>query len=352
MAAAPTRSENPSATAADFPPRSRVRDSLELLEKATKIAGILAIFGYMSLRAQMNHLGIPFTSSLDLEGYLREAYSLVLGLLDAFREIAVVAVLLAFLAGILWLFAAALVWFTALGRRWRQRPSYRWDFLDADWFPGAILLLLGVFYLWLLRSVADTWRKSDVVVGKLDADRLQPQDAHGQYILLILVSMLTYALYRAAIQRRNAAARSRVLLDSSQAGDPWDGRPFKLFLWRLLALAAAALALHIPLLDGLSQRDVSFRQVVVIPDKSKTEMAPVCGLLALRTAADLVVWQAHNGVGQVQVIPREKVQTVISGQVRNLLEAAREAANYRAGDVPQCPGGLPSDPANTGRPAR
>jgi len=80
-------------------------------------------------------------------------------------------------------------------------------------------------------------------------------------------------------------------------------------LWRAFGVFLIVLALHIPLVDGLSRRDAMFAQAMIFGDAK--EVPAVCGLIVLTTSSTVEMWQAKNGTGIVQIIPTGRIARIV-----------------------------------------
>jgi len=301
--------------------------SMDYLEKVVKLAGVLAVFGYMSLRAQVNRLGIPFTSSLDLEGYLRETYSVMASLLDALLMTSIIVLVLLSLGtvGVLIPRLVAPSWsLRASGQIERALDSLR----ISTWTPIVALLVLLCFYLWLISRVSQYWTANAIAVGSLDLAKLSAPDDSAPYLLLLWVCIAGYLLQWAVVSSRK--------IRTAIPGTVQEAAPGSLhgLLWRAFGVFLIVLALHIPLVDGLSRRDAMFAQAMIFGDAK--EVPAVCGLIVLTTSSTVEMWQAKNGTGIVQIIPTGRIARIVAGAPADLLALARTAAKDRSTISPQC----------------
>jgi hypothetical protein len=310
---------------------------MDYLEKLVKLAGLLAVFGYISLRAHVNRLGIPFTSSLTVEGYLRETYSVLGSLLDAMLVISIVALAFLFVSTII---VIASRWAAPL---WSKRTAARikralgWLEVTA-WSPSVLLVLVLSFYLWLMRQVSQYLTANAIAVGQLDLTKLNFRDDGTPYLLLVCVCIAGYALHRSATSNRNSS------LAVSNAGR--EAAPVSLRdpLWRVFGIFLIALALHIPLIDGVSRRDSVYTQATIFA--APAGASPVCGLVVLTTDSMVEVWQTNSGAGVVQMIPTAKIERIVAGAPADLMALARMAALNRSTVSPPC---IEGDRAGTQR---
>ena len=307
--------------------RSGWAASMDYLEKVVKLASVLAVFGYVSLRAHVNRLGIPFTSSLDLEGYLRETYSVMASLLDAILMTSIVALVFLIMGTVSVLIPrlAAPSWsLRAGGRIERAFDSLR----ISPWTPAVALLVLLCFYLWLISRVSQYWTASAIAVGSLDLAKLSPLEDSAPYLLLIWVCIAGYVLHWIAVSGRK--------IRTPIPGTVQEAAPGSLhgLLWRAFGVFLILVALHIPLLDGLSRRDAVFTQAMIFGDAKG--VPAVCGLIVLTTSSTVEVWQAKNGIGVVQMIPTGRIARIVAAAPADLLALARTAAKDRSTTSPQC----------------
>ena len=278
----------------DESPVSRVTSALEDLAKT---AGVVAVFGYMSLRARFNYLGFSSMSSLGAERYLMEAYSLLMALLLPLT----VACLL---YGFAYIFVGV-----PLAKRladWVQPRRTRVVRIAMM----AIFVAATITFVLAVQSL--TVAGSDVLVGPLEPSRAggdRPIEAPG-VAWIVLTAMIVAATLKSADER--AAARERVA-------------------WNLVTAALALVALTIPLLHGTAAQP-SYPVATVMRDGKP----PLCGALVLETGEALSLWRARARLGEVLTVRKDTIEMTATGELVDLIDLAR-SASADSKDQPVCP---------------
>lgn len=305
---------------------------LELAEKVVKLSALLAVFGYMSLRAHLNYIGISSTSSLGLDRYLMETYTLAT---TTFVNIVIILTVMFILLLPLYLLGRVIMRYQRISgparRAWARLEKLR----ASPFLPGVLLLLIVVYYFWLLAMLTRNAAHIDVAVGELKADQLS--DVSGlswiyyRTFIVCLFSYLAYSYFAPAAQQQPSPP---------DVGETTKARPGMTTLrlarygWIAFLLATLMLALQLPLLYGRLVRSPVYPVVQVMT--TERDAVPVCGLLVLETATGLSLWRAEKGIGLVVVLPRSNMRVVNTGQTLNLLRLAREAAANQATVKPDC----------------
>src|SRR5205809_6678232 len=140
--------------ASDFPETARspkvshFSGLVELAEKLIKASTLLAVFGYMSLRAQINHLGIPLGSSPGVEAYLYETYSLVGHLMQVLFSGFIILLFMVVVILLGYLMFTLLAHFRKSDERAGKRSRISWmrRIRDSVWTPILSTSLVLVFY--------------------------------------------------------------------------------------------------------------------------------------------------------------------------------------------------------------
>jgi hypothetical protein len=304
----------------------------DLAEKALKLSALLGVFGYMSLRAHLNYIGISSTSSLGLERYLMETYSLTA---TTFVNVVIMVTIMVIVLLPLYLIGQRILKYQRIGRPARRVWSRFRKLCANSFLPGVLILFIVLYYFWLLAMLTRYAAHVDVAVGELKADQLG--DVTGldwiyyRTFLVCLVGFLAYSYFAPSAQQSPPLSTASSPLDEPPA--VVTRRNLKSYVWIGFLLATVLLALQLPLLYGRFVRSPIYPLVQVT---ASDRDAPVCGLLVLETESSLSLWRAENGIGQVIVLPRSSLRSVTTGQMLNLLTLARDSAANHSNVRPDC----------------
>ena len=170
--------------------------TLKVIEKAAGIAGVIAIAGYLSVRAHFNFLGVSMLTELSLERYLSETYLFLVLCLPRLLLVCGVASVGFF------------IW-KLLGRVWRFRPIIASPFI----WPSLALIFI-VWVLWMLIS-AETM--VDVVVGPLTPDKWKNDDKKWLVeIALMAIVIASFAVWNGPLQERFQPVGDKAMVLLSQ----------------------------------------------------------------------------------------------------------------------------------------
>jgi hypothetical protein len=301
----------PGETASPTAPVSR--NLLDSLEKLTKIAGIVAVFGYLSLRSHLNFLGVPSQATLGVDRYLMEAYQFLSALCYSPDLL-----LLVLAAGLCISLAQARAadpstHFTV----WRKLEGH---LSLTKWLRGGVpplALIIGACGLMLRELQLMTLSGTAVAVGALRessnkmALAAMPVRAAGEDHFLLVALFCAGGI---------AAYRLR----------PRDLAPFPTAVWKSFAFALILLALQLPILYGAFLRPAIYSKVEV----RQKDYPAVCGALIVDTGERLVLWRANNGRGWVEVLSSKDAHMRALGDVDVLAEAGRSFKKLE--DIPSC----------------
>jgi hypothetical protein len=264
-----------------------VNKSLELANNLLKLSGTMVLFGYISLRARMNRLGIA-APDVPVDRYLMEAYNLLAYIF--------------FTAGYIFLkVCVALSGIGLIVRLVRPRVS----FLRAagiSRIPDRVYLLFASAVLaflehWIPKTLGGV--PDDVLVKPACCDLLQPVRFATFLLIIGAYAAATGALW---------AVR----------GLPMRGG------WRMLRIFALILTvpvgLQLPLLYGFAVQDYTATAVSVKP-KSPAVSDRSCGLLVSDTASLVTVWVPSQH--RLVQFPRADLEGIRLGPVIKLAEAAK-----------------------------
>jgi hypothetical protein len=281
---------------------------VDFAERAAKLGALLAVLGYMSLRAHLNRLGISSTSTLSAERYLMEIYQLVL-----------VTLPLVFYATVLTLVFLPFALQIVSRRAESASAQVDTDVVGADpRLPALVLLIMTLFFGWLVVAYGRNLKTTDVVVGPLRLEALRTASGETPYFLLCLVSAMAYLLYVRLAPQAAPSRSTRTLSPPSRRASRW--------LWQLVAVANGALLLHIPMVHGYLMHSQKYPIAQLVLDKPPLTLY---GLLVLESDDTLTLWRAEKGIGQVTRVPRDQILLLNVGPVRNILQEAALAVQTR-----------------------
>lgn len=302
---------------------------IDLAENIVKLSAILGVFGYMSLRAHLNYVGISYTSSLGIERYLMETYNLVV---TTFFPL--VSVLLRLVLGLFLLYLLRV----PLARAWNGfrlilNKVFKTN-LDSESIREALrrscskpltsgLLLLFPLVVYVgLQELLDRYSNSDAIaVGPLKSSNLERIDAVLPYYLLCLICMFGFFVYSIV---------SRIQKTQPQLKPHRLGR---LFL-TMFAVTLLALALHIPIIYGRFLHSSNYN-LIGLNHKVGDRSISTCGLLVLDSDSSVLIWRAEKRAGRIIEIPRSQIQVMSTGPNLDLMSLARQAADNDA-MIPIC----------------
>lgn len=280
-------------------PWSRLRD---LVAFTGGISTLLAVLGYIGLRAHFNMLGVPLGESLGAERYLAETLVFATVLLARLAAIAAFATVLggvALLVG---------------GRRGRLALGRASSFLAGPSSrPAAVWLGSVVALLLLLLCLGVIVRRQDLVVGALDPDRI----AWRRYGLfepaLVTTGLVLAAALRALPRTADGASDPLASLGSTA-----------------LRVAAPAWVLVVAILFGQELRPGVYPRVAISHGEREP---PLCGLLVVATEGVLRVWRVDFDGGRARGLVtslQPSSETVVEfGRVEDIFLAAEQAMRMR-----------------------
>jgi hypothetical protein len=274
-----------------------VEGLLKSLEGLTKIAAILAVAGYLSLRAHFNHIGISSLAALSLDRYLLETFTFVVG-----------SVIRAIPMGI----AAALIAVVALAIAPKGLIEQRVvQPMERPYLAGAALIILVI----VLGTVALRPIPTDVAVGDLTADILGRKD-EWLFDLLLATTLLAGTLMP-SIRRQLQNQR---------------GTPLCRLIWYMNGALTAIMVLVLPLLFGayIHRAEYPLISVLMAPGKSVE-----CALAVYQTERTLVVWQAKDGYGRMRTLPFNEIKDLTIGPLADV-RAVAAAASKDPSAYPLC----------------
>jgi hypothetical protein len=261
---------------------------------AVEVGAVIGAFGYMTLRAHWNYLGVTSIAGIGLERYLMEVYGIVAGQLPFVLLIALL------IAAVFFPLRALLV------KAIRRRPSLddrfsRMQQLVRRTSPSIVLILLAVAQIRLLQVASGGRCRMDVALNDLKA-----RAADGCYEpeprVLLFYGLVLLCIAGVLIGRRESFGR----------------------LHKIVLMAAVLLALQLPILYGTHVKTPLYPGAKVVTTSLTRPV--VIGLLVLQTEELVEVWTVRNGRGEMVVVPRESIASMTVTDIRDLLAVARAAA--------------------------
>jgi hypothetical protein len=275
---------------------------VQWIENLTKIGVFFAIFGYLSLRAHFNTIGLS-VGSLEIQRYLQE-----LAEIAGTMSLAVVWLTPVLIVG--WLL------FVLLGRllpRWDSPALGRWaSGLVAPLMMAAVLMIVCRI---LLATDALTGR-FDIAVGYLS----KGDSGRGSETLFFVV----FYIWAAGLAISTALGRLARKRESRYAR------------WWLVPLGITGiLAFQLTLIYGRTLHSSEFPRIQVVTAGTANAPAPSCGLLLLESTSALHIWTVRNNLGLIEVVPRSEIKQVLTGSSADLWAMVNLAEQKRT--VPLCP---------------
>jgi hypothetical protein len=283
---------------------------VEWAERTVALGGVAALFGYISLRAHLNTLGVSSTVPLGPERCMAELYLLMMDGLLLPAALAIFTAMAVFTVANFDLGARRL---KSAARFWTRFLvwEHRWQL----WLLVALAVSQALTYWLMLVSISQPPHFS--VIGALVIP-LHRSASHPRLTFYWLLFVCSVSFQACRSLRR--ASHEHAL---EQVPRAW----FRTAVY----LGSLLLFLHIPMLYGTAIHDTEYPLVRVTVEAENT-----CGLLVLETEHDVRVWRADNGVGRVLVYPRgdRGFSSVDQGKVLDIMGEAERAAS--TGRAPEC----------------
>lgn len=277
-------------------------DLISVVEKLLKFGALFGIFGYISARAHWNHLGISSMTWLGVDYYLMEfGIFLITSLLN-----------LSLFMPVLILVGAA---FSAFRQR-RRHISSAEPAITGGWFVSyggslTITILLYVYQFGLL-AYLEVFSRQSVAVGVLSAGSLAPTSP----------AIADWAIFYVTISACVGAYALQRLLT------PETGPSAAALRWirGLLILASVMLFVWAPLIYGSLLRISRYPLVKIETTDSKEET--IVGLLVLNTSDGIEYWRAVDRVGEMVLIPHDRIESISLEKTYDLCELAAYASQH------------------------
>jgi hypothetical protein len=227
----------------------------QVAEALLKLTGIFIAFGYMSLRAHLAVLGIPWDYPLGVERYLAEAFQLTIGIIGPAIEylprliIAVTIAIIGIEIARKEKHLASLVSHVQFSMRKLQHSVA---------IPFALILLAFFFYYKFIRDIDEALMTP--FVGPLRG--LAYYSLQGIFTSLVIFCLVSYVLYDR-------------LSSNEYEGLSWSAR----VVWQVLAASLGVLIFYIPIVYGTLWHPMQYPAVKVSLKGSRNVS---CGILVLQ----------------------------------------------------------------------
>ncbi|MFO0599803.1 MAG: hypothetical protein U0228_31130 [Myxococcaceae bacterium] len=269
----------------DLAPLERgVASARPSIEGVAAVAGAFGLVGYVALRAHHNWLGLPLSTSFEVDRYLMASLAFTRDFL---------------IRALVWLIPSLLV--AALVERvtrWILESRKKSKDLQAAQAAHALDVLVTALQVGAMLGFA-AWTshlgsgRQGVALG-VRAPGVELGRVEFFYEFLVAALIITIATRGA----REVAIKQRP----------------RLAVWR--AMTMVLLMLQIPQAYGVATMSVEFPTARVAL-KEGTE--PRCGLLVGATADTVTLWELVGNVGQVAVLPRDAVTQLTLGRSESIL---------------------------------
>jgi len=271
-----------------------------------KFTGVFIAFGYVSLKAHLSVIGVPFDAPLGVERYLAEAYQLAIGVINpVLRYLPWTMVTLAVTVIVIG-FASRLA-----PRRLKERAyTFLRNARRSTVGPGLLILAAAALYPLVLRDVPFT----------LTAPFIGPLNGYSYFYFpqflttLVLIGGVAFVGY------------------DSFPSDEW----VQLTLgaracWRAAAITAAILLCFAPVIYGTLWHPMEYPTVKIsMKDGGDVE----CGVLLLKT--DLfMLWRADHRVGELLSVPISEMYAYTQGAPVDMRVWVKQAIDT-GGKSPDC----------------
>jgi|SRR5215469_9244182 len=263
-----------------------------------KLSGVFIAFGYISLKAHLAVLGVPWDSPLGVERCLAEAYQLVLAAINpVLSYVPFASVLVAVVALIIGL-APRIKRLAPL----RERTESWLKEIRISWKIPALLILITVIvcYPMLLRDV--DFALTAQFVGPLTG--FSYYYMQGFFSVLILICLLTYGGYGSFgddFQQLNQTTR---------------------IFWRVAVFSVTVLLFFAPVVYGTLWHPMQYPTVRVALKGSQTIQ---CGVLVFKGDSDVLLWRAASRRGELLTIPNGEIHTLVAGPDSDIRKWIKQA---------------------------
>jgi hypothetical protein len=283
----------------------RWRAGFEFIEALAKVALAFAAIGYISLRAHLNSLGIPFRESVPVERYLMEMWDWVV---SSLLPLVKPTCSLALLAWTLTALTRRIMGRRAFAGKWSDQLRRWWR---ADWTEKILLLVLAIACVSTALLVEQYCRTPIAVAGPLAPRSAQEPQVRNFYSALVIVWLIESIFWGARRTAGRAAAWHRTLG----------------------CVMVFIMTVQLPMLYGWLIRDDRYPTVTMeikVGDETKTEQ----GVLVFETSDRFIVWRASQGIGLLVSYLRGEVLSVTAGASFSLRKLAAQAVTGHNQDWP------------------
>lgn len=264
-----------------------------------KVAGVLGAFGYLSLRAQLNHLGLPGDTRVEPERYLYETWFIAWYLFVSLCYLALPILVLLIIAN------------RGLARQGGLRAvADRLDLARKRRLPGVRTPVLLLFILLVTVVVFDLG--SPGVTELLGRTRIGGSDHLRGFDAIVLGWMVAMVI---AFRGHSAAIDEAARL-----------------AWRSCQVVGGGLGVALVLYFGAYVHDRKYPEVEV-----RTAEGPTRGVLLLERPESWVIYAVEGGEGVLKVVPSKDASATIHDKVDVVEWALKHKAPRAGGDVPSVP---------------
>lgn len=276
---------------------------LDWLDKIVKIAGAIAVLGYIALRAQFNLLGLSTVASLSLQQYLIETFRLVSYCTLVITPVLVVSALM----------LSMLAPFGRHPTRLSRLRARLGSFAISVASSSLLTVVFFVLFLWTLRILSKA--KVDLAIGSLVAFPIDRSAGDQLCGALCIICFLGIVWVGWALRQALPTLRHK-------------------YSWTAAALMLAILTLQIPVLYGYSVEALDYP--IVLASSKDGAHAQYCGVLILPTETELYLWSAQSRNGRIIQLARSETPTIISVGHTNLAEVLQDPGKLPDSYYPKC----------------
>jgi hypothetical protein len=275
----------------------------DVFENVLKVSGILAVAGFISLRAHLSLLGIDWDTSLGTEKYLTESYLLIeasmKALVDKIPTIGWSYVIRLVFAVILLRALYFLILKLAIVNKVIQRISGH-----RKWWSAVKMIVPLSLIVYPLSWLPLFKRNIDFVLTAPFNGHLWGVDysaAHIYFARIVLICAVGFVLY----------------VKWGASDEDWTVRG----AWYAFLVVLFLMFYYLPAFYGTNLREATY-PLAAIKMKGKQ---PVCGLLVLQSDKSIILWSVSHGTGTVAAISDSEIQSIALGQKLDIRKVVQNA---------------------------
>jgi hypothetical protein len=278
-------------TVRDNSPKAEERRTLlQTAESLIKFSALYAAFGYISLRAHVNSLGLSTSAGFDVQRYLMEAYLLsVFILVPMFIAFALIAALLT----LFWTIWHVAEHYNAVPPSIRMLSAKIQELPTFFWFAAVSVCLLLVTFAGALKTMLVWLSRQNVIIGTLSGRDLAWPDHTGLFFLLCVICALCYSLSTRV--RKHFIQKTRVSKSVQN-------------LWGVFAFVLFGLVAMVPILFGLGIHPRDYPPVTLTFGESSPQRT-LNGYLIAENSSEVELWSrlARITFTPLQLRGRERI---------------------------------------------